>query len=275
MTDLLHQALRASGPAAHSAPADAAASTVLLGAAGPLGAAVLEALIAHRRGGRVHVATTDTLKVGLRGVHELRLDGSPATWPAVPAQRAVLVFDHARYSNGREDAFWLPDPQALTPVGRWLRDGGVHTLLVVMPHAPSSLPDALKQGLANLDEQSLAMLGFEHLLIVRSAQRPTAMGGGGARLQRLAHWMLSQLQMMVPARERPVRPVRVAALVRELLLQLPDAPPGTRVMRPEAVWASAQAEDVGHFVRAWLAPAAAADGPARTGVGAAVPGTPA
>lgn len=274
MTDLLHQALRASAPSATRARADTASSTLLLGAAGPLGAAVLEELIAHRRSGRVHVATTDALRVALRGVHELRLDGSPVTWPAVPAERAVLVFDHARYSHGREDAFWLPDPQALMPVGRWLRDGGVHTLLVVMPHAPSSLPEALKQGLANLDEQALAMLGFEHLLIVRSAQRPAAVGGGGARLQRLAHWMLSQLQMMVPARERPVRPARVAALVRELLLQLPDAPAGTRVMRPETVWASAQADDVDHFVRAWLAPAATADGPPRTAVGVAATGSP-
>ncbi len=72
-----------------------------------------------------------------------------------------------------------------------------------------------------------------------------------------------------------MRPARVAALVRELLLQLPDAAPGTRVMRPETVWASAQADDIDHFVRAWLAPAATADGPPRTGVGVAAPGTPA
>lgn len=253
MTDLLHQALRAGQRPSRFASPTAPASTLILGGAGPLGAAVLEALIAHRGDGVVHVATVDALSVGLRGLHELRLAGDPAAWPPAPATRAVVVFDQARFSNGREEAFWVPDPGALVAVGRWLRDSGVGTLVLVMPHAPASLPDALKQGLANLDEEALAMLGFEHLVFVRSAQRPSG-AAQGSRLQRLAHWMLAQLQMMVPARERPVRPVRVAALVRGILAQLPTARPGTRVMRPELVWQSAQLDEVDHLVRRWLGP---------------------
>lgn len=253
MTDLLHQALRAGHASIRPATPPAPASTLVLGGAGPLGAAVLEALIAHRGAGTVYVATIDALNVGLRGLHELRLAGGPEAWPSAPAARAVVVFDQARYSNGREEAFWVPDPRHLVAVGRWLRGSGVNTLVLVMPHAPASLPDALKQGLANLDEEALAMLGFEHLVFVRSAQRPRS-AAEGHRLQRLAHWMLSQLQLMVPARERPVRPVRVAALVRGILAQLPAARPGTRVMRPELVWQSAQLDEVDHLVRRLLVP---------------------
>lgn len=252
MTDLLHHALRA-GRQASPAAAPRQPSTLVLGGAGPLGAAVLETLIAHRAAGQVHVATVDALNVGLRGLQELRLSGPPGTWPAAPVQQAVVVFDHARFSNGREDAFWQPDPRELVAVGHWLRASSVGTLLVVMPHAPSSLPEALKQGLANLDEQALAMLGFDHLVVLRSAQRPRDMVRRPP-LQRLAHWMLSQLQLMIPARERPVRPARVAALVQAVLAQLPAARPGTRVMRPELVWQSAQLDALDHFVRDWLFP---------------------
>ena len=67
----------------------------------------------------------------------------------------------------------------------------------LLPHAPALLPQSLRAGLASLDEQALAALGFEHLVFVRPAQlgrdaasahtrRPTLAAG-----HRLARALLS------------------------------------------------------------------------------------
>ena len=62
--------------------------------------------------------------------------------------------------NGREAAFWQPPPAELLPLARRLHDIGVRHLLVVMPHVSATPPEALKAGLASLDEQAVAALGF-------------------------------------------------------------------------------------------------------------------
>lgn len=66
--------------------------------------------------------------------------------------------------------------------------------------------------------------------------------------QRVARWMLSIFQYMVPSSEQPVRAARVAELV-DLALQL--APPGVHVAAPELVWRAAQ-RDMRLAVRQWL-----------------------
>jgi hypothetical protein len=70
--------------------------------------------------------------------------------------------------------------------------------------------------------------------------------------QRLAHWMLSQLQMMVPQRDRPVRAQKVAQFAAQLAAGLASSPPGTRVVPPETVWEAAQTDDIAGLARAWL-----------------------
>jgi len=114
----------------------------------------------------------------------------------------------------------------------------VRTLAVVQPHAQGRLPEALKRGLANLDEQAVAALGFERLILLRSAQKPK-----DARLasagERLAAWMLSITRFMVPPSEQPVRAAKVAEL---LDLALAHAPPGVHVVAPEMMWRAAQGQ---------------------------------
>lgn len=237
-------------------------SVFVLGAAGSLGSALLERLLAQSGQGPVFVATRSVLNVGIRGLHEVRVDAS-GPLPIVHADCAVLVYDRPRFSNGRDDAFWSPLPQDLVLVARWLRSCGVGMLAVVMPHAPSTLPEALKLGLANLDEEAVAMLDFERLLFVRSAQRPGD-ARAGSRLQRLAWWMLSQLHLMVPQREQPVRPAKVAEFVCEALRNLSRARAGTWVARPELVWEASQTNDVDQLVLRWLELAPAEEQPAST-----------
>ena len=152
-------------------------------------------------------------------------------WSRRPAWRLPTSLSSCstgeRHANGRELAFVRPRPHDLPMLARWLHTRGTRRLVVVLPHSPASLPDALKRGLANLDEHAVAALGFEQLVFVRSAQKP-----GSARaaqwLQRLADGVLAQLQLMVAAPDQPVRAAKVARFVLELAAQLPASEPGTR-----------------------------------------------
>ena len=128
-----------------------------------------------------------------------------------------------------------------------MRRSGVLTLAVVLPHAQGRLPEALKRGLASLDEQAVAALGFERLLIIRSAQKPGLARAKGF-LPAVAHWMLSIFKYMVPSSEQPVRAVKVAEFVA---MALALAPPGIHIAAPEVVWRGTQG-DLRGTLRQWL-----------------------
>jgi hypothetical protein len=160
---------------------------------------------------------------------------------------AIVLFDPPRMFYQRERALWTPSPEQLVPLARWLRAGGVRTLAVVLPHAPGRLPDALKRGLASLDEQAVASCGFDRLVIIRSAQKPPQPRHASAPV-RLAHWMLSIFKYMVPSSEQPVRAAKVAEL---LAVALRVAPPGIHVAAPELVWLASQG-DLSAVARRWL-----------------------
>lgn len=158
-----------------------------------------------------------------------------------------------------------PSPAQLPALVAGLKAAGVRRLLVLLPHAPATLPQALRQGLTGLDEHAVAQLGFDHLLFMRSAQ-PARRPAAAHPLQRVADWALSQLQLIVPAHEqpvqpvRPVRPVRVARLPpnwrRSGRLTRPARCPGPRIVPSDVVWEAAQQPDMASLARfacAWLA----------------------
>jgi hypothetical protein len=247
---LLHEALRAG----HRSPLSAAAparQVLVAGGAGALGAAVLEELLAGGAFARVAVLVTQPLNAALRGLVTVPADTLHAP-PALHGEdTAIVVFDRERHANGREQAFLRPQPHELPALAAALRRRGVRRLVVVMPHAPASLPEALKQGLANLDEHAVAAQGFEQLVIVRSAQAPSQ-AGAKHPLQHVADWVLAQLQLMIPQRDKPVRARKVAQFVAALARALPQASAGTRVVPPGLVWDAAQAGDVALLVDDWL-----------------------
>jgi len=221
---------------------------LIAGATGVLGNEVLRRLVGSDLFGPAQVLAREPITEGMRGVQALVVpDGDPAGWPPSPADVGVVLFDPPRLFYDRERALWTPAPEQLVALARWLRDGGVRTLAIVLPHAPGRLPEALKRGLASLDEQAVASLGFERLLILRSAQKPAAPAGGNA-LARLAHWMLSIFKYMVPTSEQPVRAVKVAEL---LAVALRIAPPGIHIAAPELVWQASQG-DLPAVARRWL-----------------------
>ncbi|MCJ0764623.1 hypothetical protein [Variovorax terrae] len=225
-------------------------SLLVAGATGALGNEVLRRLVGAQRFAPVQVLAGEPIQAGLRGVQLLQVAaGGAAHWPPAPAEAGLIMFEPPRLYHDRERALWTPMPGQLVEVAAWMRRSGVRTLAVVLPHAQGRLPEALKRGLASLDEQAVAALGFERLLIVRSAGEPAARTASGL-LPRVAAWMLSVFSYMVPSSEQPVRAAKVAELV-DAALQL--APPGIHIAAPELVWRAAQG-DVRGVAAQWLRP---------------------
>jgi hypothetical protein len=221
---------------------------VIAGATGALGNEMLRRLVGLQQFESTQVLAREPIRAGLRGIATTVVGSAPpADWPNLQADTGVILFDPPRLFHDRERALWTPRPEQLLDVARWMHRSGVATLAVVLPHAQGRLPEALKRGLASLDEQAVAALGFERLLYVRSAQKPGPAGAPGF-LPALAHWMLSTLKYMVPSSEQPVRAVKVAEFVAAAL-QL--APPGIHIAAPELVWRAAQGDLRGQL-RQWL-----------------------
>lgn len=223
----------------------------VLGGGGRLGSTVVEQLLASRRFESVGVAIRRPVAPALRGLQPVIDDA--AALAAFRADVAVIVFDGERHANGRDEAFVRPRPDELVRRARALHDLGVRHLLVAVPHATAQLPQALRVGLASLDEAAVAALGFDQLAFMRLAQ------SAGGRLtiagapQRLAHWMLGQLHWMVPSSEQPVRAETVARVVRAVLAGWSSALPATRVLPPALLGHAAQGADVDALVERWLA----------------------
>jgi hypothetical protein len=240
------QALQA---AVRRTPAAGAAPAVLMaGAAGVLGNEMLRRIAGSGRYSLVRMLAREPMTEALRGIECMVIPPEVGPdWPLRQAQVGLILFDPPRLFYDRERALWTPRPDQLKPLAAWMRRCGVSTLAVVLPHAQGRLPDALKRGLASLDEQAVASLGFDRVLFVRTAERPAAARPAGF-LNRVAHWMLSVSRYMVPGNEQPVRAARLAELVE---LALRSAPPGIHVAAPETVWRAAQG-DLQLAVRDWL-----------------------
>ncbi|MBE7942518.1 hypothetical protein IM725_18275 [Ramlibacter aquaticus] len=232
-----------------SAPGLQAPSVILAGATGVLGQEVLRRLAGSHAFRPVHVLAREPMRDGLRDVrtHVLPADG-PAHWPVLAAEVAVVLFEPPRMFHERERALWVPAPEQLPELAAWLRRCGVSTLAVVLPHAQMRLPEALKRGLASLDEHAVVGQGFERLLIVRSAQKPGAPPPASLPV-RVARGMLGVLRYMIPSSEQPVRAAKVAEFVAWALRL---APAGIHVAASETVWHAAQGE-VRAGVTRWLA----------------------
>ncbi len=253
--DLLPHALR---QAAAPSPCADAPAVLVAGARGALGSAVVERLLASGAFSEVRVLVTQPFASTARGLRTLLPDELTTSQADRPATLALAVFDQPRRAHGREDAFYAPAPQELEGLAARWHACGVRDLVIVMPHASGTMPAALAAGLASLDEQTVAALGFERVAILRPAQPPRAASSRG--LQRVADVVLAQLRIMVPQTLQPVRARHVARVAVEVARQLAAHPAGTRVLAPERVWQAAQVDDPGPLVAAWLTPQASSFG---------------
>jgi hypothetical protein len=212
---------------------------LIAGATGALGNAVLRRLVGVHRYAHTKVLAREPVQQGMRQLSLQLVAGEVADWPlAVCCDVAVVMFEPPRMYYERERALWTPEPAQLTALAAWLHACGAQTLAVVLPHAQGTLPESLKRGLASLDEHALASIGFERLLILRSAEKPAALKQTHL-LDQLAHWMLGIFKFMIPAQEQPVRPTKIAEIV-DALLQ--TAPRGTSVIAPQEMWELSQCD---------------------------------
>lgn len=236
-------ATQAFGALNHSASViNSQPSLLLAGATGALGSAVLRRLVGVHRFAHTQVLASEPMQQGMRQLSLHGIEGEIAHWPlAKHCDVAVIMFEPPRMYYERERALWTPDPSQLVELARWLRSCGASTLAVVLPHAQGSLPESLKRGLASLDEQSLVALSFDRLLILRSAEKPTALRHKHP-LDSLAHWMLGIFKFMIPAQEQPVRSTKIAEIL-DALLQI--APHGTSVLSPQDMWELSQCDAAG------------------------------
>lgn len=226
-------------------------SLMVAGATGVLGSEVLRRLAGSGCFHPTQVLAREPMSTGMKQVAIMAVqDENIADWPPCtpPVQTGVVMFEPPRLYHDRERALWTPNPGQLLVLAQWLRRCGVQTLVVVLPHAPGRLPQALRHGLASIDEQQVAALGFDRVLLVRSAQKQAVSAGTGF-LEKVATWMLSTLRFMIPAAEQPVRPARLAEFVD---LALRGLPAGTHVVPPELLWQAGQARNMQTVVQAWL-----------------------
>jgi len=211
---------------------------LIAGATGVLGNEVMRRMVGLQQFATTTVLAREPMTPALRNVSALVVHGgNAADWPPAPADTGIIMFDPPRLYYDRERALWTPEPGQLVDLARWMRECGVQTLVIVLPHAQGQLPEALKRGLASLDEHAVVALGFERVLIVRSARKPVARGEDRGLLEKTAAWMLSIASFMVPGSEQPVRASKVAEVVSEALQALPA---GIHVAAPELVWQAAQ-----------------------------------
>jgi hypothetical protein len=224
---------------------------IVAGATGVLGSEVLRRLAGSGGFAHTQVLVREPMSTGMAQVSIAPVHGDDITaWPVcpLPAQTGVVMFEPPRLYHDRERALWTPKPEQLLELAQWLRRCGVLTLVLVLPHAPGRLPQALRHGLASIDEQQVAAMGFERVLLVRSAQKQSEQGSV-AFPAKVAAWMLSTLKYMIPAGEQPVRPAKLAEFVDRVLRVLPA---GTHVAAPELLWQASQAKNMHQVLQAWL-----------------------
>ena len=214
---------------------------LVAGATGPLGNEVLNRVVGGQKYALVQVLARERYTEGLRGMQLLPQAGdAPQQWPQQSADVGLIMFEPPRPFYQRERALWTPQPAQLLAVAQWMHACGVKTLAVVLPHDMGSLPQSIRQD--------VAALGFERLILVRSAKEPARRSMGNL-LQRTAGMLLSALSYMVPQSDRPVRAMHVARLVEAALLQ---APAGIHVASPERVWRAAQKGGLHAELQDWL-----------------------
>jgi hypothetical protein len=243
------QALQAANRAVSPVHAANAGTLLIAGATGALGQELLRKLAGRHRFAHARVLSREPIRDGLRGVETYLSPDLPiAQWPLTSADTAVIAFDPPRLYHDRERALWVPQPSDLPELAKWLRACGVQTLAIVQPHDQGKLPEALKRGLASLDEQAVVANGFDRVILVRSARKPLNAKFANPG-ERLAAWMLSVVRFMVPSSEQPVRASKVAELVD---IAMRSAPPGVHVAAPEMVWEASQGLQMQAVAQRWL-----------------------
>ncbi len=205
-------------PAVPCRPRRSARGCVIAGATGVLGNEVLRRLVGLQHYGSTEVLAREPIRPACAA--------SAAAWSRAtirahgrraPPTSAWCCSSRRACSTTASAPCGRRAPEQLPALAQWMRRSGVRTLAVVLPHAQGRLPEALKRGLASLDEHAVAALGFERLLIVRSAREARGRRRGRPAARRSRAGCSPCFKYMVPGSEQPVRSVKVAEFVAAAL----------------------------------------------------------
>ena len=190
--------------------ADRLAPALLLGAGGWLGAALLAQLLSSGGFSKVGAWATRALRSSHHSVLGVDIESLGDAWVG---GTGFIVLERSGLTGARDAVFGAPQVEDLVRMAQQLHAAGLRRLVVVLPHLPGSLPDALRYGFVDGTEQALSMLGFEQLLLVRSSRDALALPEGTPWIERFAAAWWSQLRWMLPGEEKPLRSVALARVV--------------------------------------------------------------
>ena len=225
---------------------------LIAGAGGVLGREVARSLIGSMAYEHTVVLTHHPFHAVMRGVVDhTMVNNDPLQTPTVKAQVGVMMFEPGNSFYDRENSIWTPTPAQVPALAHWMADCGVRTLVMVLPHQPNRLPLALQQGLASLDEHTIASLGFHTLVILRVADGRPEPALAGNLGERLAAWMFRNLKYMIPSREMPLRASQLAKVVGKIVQAAQRIPSGTFVAGQELLGQAVKG-DADAIISAWL-----------------------
>lgn len=225
---------------------------IIAGAGGVLGREVARRLIGSMAFEQTVLLTHRPFHAVMRGVVDHCVNAqNPALTPLLKAQVGVMMFEPGNSYYDRERSIWTPAPSQVPALAQWMGACGVRTLVIVLPHQPNRLPQALQQGLASLEEHTIATLGFNTLVILRVADaRPQAAVKGNLG-ERLAAWLLGNLKYMIPSHEMPLRASQLAKVVGLIVQRAQEIDSGTFVAG-QALLSQAVRGDADAIIAAWL-----------------------
>lgn len=223
---------------------------LLLGAGGWLGAAMLAQLLVSGGFSPVGAWATRAMGSSHRAVKGVKLEALGQDWAG---GTAFIVLERQGLTGARDAVFGAPKVEDLVRLAQQLHSAGLSRLVVVLPHLPGSLPDALRYGFVDGTEQALSMLGFEQLLLVRSSRDALAMPEGTPWIERLAAGWWSQLRWMLPGEQKPLRSVALARVVVQAAGLMAESTRSVLILPQELASQAAQArEGIEQYLRAAL-----------------------
>ena len=195
-------------------------SAFLIGAAGRLGEAVLNRLIAEPQYSAVHVATKAPIEMGIR-----QLSGAAdGQWPRVDDAYLVIHQPDEPFASsyfGRHDAFSTIEYPSLETVAPTLEALGIKRICILAPLSAYQQMSGAAATILGEGEMAFYRARFEAIHIVR----PTPLSEpsrGKSFMQRLLNGYMSLNRFAMPKAFEPIRSIQVADIaVTDLVVAQP------------------------------------------------------
>ncbi|MFC4159273.1 hypothetical protein [Chitinimonas lacunae] len=209
---------------------------VVAGAVGRVGEALLNALVASERYGKLHVLTRQTLVSAHRAVADWcvagRLDHETLTLaPPPPVQDAFLLVGGSRLHSARDRAAHMLNQHEVAPLAQVLASAGARRLFLVCPVGPLTQMSAFQHFYAAEAMPQLIRLPFHQVAVLLPTDSAPAVTAHGWR--RLLQIYLSQFQLLLPRSGQSFTPERFAEAV---LAVAAEEKPGLSVHDARALW---------------------------------------